>query len=57
MTKEILIETQRIGNSLRVTAVDAESGTEISFQAPASIGREGLKMLATNKLRYVMSKK
>ena len=53
---EILIETRRIGATLRVTAVDAASGTEVTFQAPASVGREQLQRLAASKLRYVMNK-
>ena len=54
--KEILIETRRIGAALRVTAVDAESGVEVVFQAPANTSREKLKLLSASKLRYVMNK-
>ncbi len=53
---EILIETQRIGMALRVTAVDAATGTEVVFQAPAASSREGLQRLAAAKLSYVMRK-
>lgn len=56
-SREIFIETRRIGATLRVTAIDADSGTEVTFQAPASAGREELQRLAAAKLRYVMSKK
>jgi len=55
-TNDILIETMRIGTLLRVTAMDAASGTEIVFQAPASTSRDTLHRLATNKLAYVMAK-
>jgi len=56
-SEEIFIETRRIGGTLRVTAIHADSGTEAVFQAPASTGREELQRLAASKLRYVMSKK
>ena len=54
---EVFIETKQIGAILRVTAIDAATGTEIVFQAPANTSREGLNRLAMNKLRYVMNKK
>lgn len=54
---EIFIETRRIGNLMFVTAVDAESGLEVSFQAPATAGKEHITLLARNKLRYVKDKR
>ena len=53
---EIIIEIQRIGAILRVAAVDVATGTEVTFQAPASATRASIDRLAANKLRYVMSK-
>jgi predicted acylesterase/phospholipase RssA len=55
--REILIESMRIGNALRVTAVDAETGVEVTFQAPASASRASIQRLAADKLNYVMGKK
>ena len=37
-------------------AVDAASGTEVVFQAPATSSRLAIQRLAASKLRYVMSK-
>jgi hypothetical protein len=54
---EILIETVRIGATLRVTAIDAASGTEVVFQAPAATPRSEIQRLAANKLHYVMTRK
>jgi hypothetical protein len=54
---EIYIETKRIGAIMQVIAVDAATGIEVSFQAPAASGKESLHRLAAAKLRYVMSKK
>ena len=54
--REIIVEIQRIGAILRVAAVDVATGTEVTFQAPASATRASIDRLAANKLRYVMSK-
>jgi len=53
---EIIVETQRVGASLRVAAVDVATGVEVVFQAPASASRVAIERLAASKLRYVMSK-
>ena len=55
-TGEILMETRRIGVFLRVTAIDADSGTEVVFQAPSYSSKVALQRLAATKLRYVMEK-
>jgi len=54
--EEILIEIQQVGSSLRVSALDPESGAEVVFQAPASSRKEDLRKLAVNKLNYVLKK-
>jgi hypothetical protein len=54
---DILIETQRIGAIVRVVAIDADSGTEVSFQAPATSSPMALQRLAASKIRYVVAKK
>ena len=51
------IETKRIGTILRVTAIDAATGTEVVFQAPAKTSREAIHKLALSKLQYVLNKK
>ena len=56
-TNEAFIEYTQIGAIVRVTAVDAASGTEVSFQAPANTPRTSLERTAINKLRYVLNKK
>jgi hypothetical protein len=53
---ELIIEIQRIGAILRVAAVDVATGTEVTFQAPATASRASINRLAANKLRYVMVK-
>ncbi|MFA5040336.1 MAG: hypothetical protein WC464_01705 [Bdellovibrionales bacterium] len=53
---EIIFEIQRIGAIVRVSAIEAENGTEVVFQAPATTSNEDLKRLATNKLKYVLKR-
>jgi hypothetical protein len=53
---EIIVETQRIGASLRVAAVDVATGTEVEFQAPATASRASIDRLAASKRRYVLNK-
>jgi len=53
---EILMEIQRIGTAVRVSAIDAETGTEVVFQAPASTGNAELRELAVKKMAYVLKK-
>lgn len=54
--QEILIECVSIGASQRVAAIDASTGLEVSFQAPARAGPEEIRKLAAAKLRYVAAK-
>jgi hypothetical protein len=54
--REILIESVPYGNSLRVTAIDAATGTEITFQAPLTTSQLAIKRLATSKIKFVLEK-
>jgi hypothetical protein len=53
---EILIEFVVLGNAVRVTAIDAASGTEAVIMGPANAPREVLEAAATRKLSHVMEK-
>ena len=53
---DILIEMYRLGNSVKVTAVDCKTGTEVTIVGSPSAGEEMLKRNAVNKLRYVLRK-
>ena len=55
-SREIIIESARIGNSLRVTAVDTKTGTEVTFQAPHYASKLSLQRLAVSKMKYVLKK-
>ena len=46
----VLFEFRQIGNSVKVTAVDAETGLEVSIIGPANALPTDLQRLATSKL-------
>jgi hypothetical protein len=55
--REVIIEFYPIGNTVRVSAMDAKTLTEISIQGPASATEDELKHNALKKLEYVLKKK
>jgi|SaaInlStandDraft_6_1057023.scaffolds.fasta_scaffold195688_2 hypothetical protein len=55
--REVLLEFHQVGKHLKVTAIDPDTGTEVSMVADPKVGRESLKRMATQKLVYVMDKK
>ena len=55
--KEVIIEFHRIGNSVKVTAVDPVSLVEVSIVGPPDAGEETLKRTAVRKLEYVLNKR
>jgi hypothetical protein len=54
--REALIEMTKIGNAVRVTAVDAKTGIEAVIQGPASAGQAMLRETALKKLQYLLDK-
>lgn len=54
---EVLFEYTKIGTIMKVTAVDAQTGTEVVIQGPASMPQALLQRTALTKLRYVLDKK
>jgi len=53
---DVLFEFQRVGSYLRVTAIDARTGVEVTVAGPATGSQELLKRTAINKLRFVQNK-
>jgi hypothetical protein len=53
----LLIEFHRIGNVVKVTAVDPVSLIEVSIVGDPAMGEAGLSRAAVRKLRYVMQKR
>jgi Domain of unknown function (DUF6898) len=54
--REVLFEFRRVGAVVKVTAVDAATGTEVSLVGDPAAGEAALKRLAKQKLDYVMAK-
>jgi Domain of unknown function (DUF6898) len=55
--REVIFEFLRVGAVVKVTAVDAASGTEVSIVGDPSAGEAALKRLARQKLDYMMAKR
>jgi hypothetical protein len=53
---EVLFEYTQIGSSMRVVAINAATGLEVTVQAPLSLSPLEMQKLALNKLVYVMNK-
>lgn len=54
--REVIIEFHPIGHFVKVSAIDAQSLTEISIQGPANAPQETLKRNALKRLEYVLKK-
>lgn len=55
--REVLFEFIRIGNSVKVSAFDVPTLTEVSIVGHPGASRELLKKLALQRLDYVLAKK
>lgn len=54
---EVIIEFQVLGNSVKVSAIDMRTGTEVSITGPVNYPEALLKANVMRKLKYVMEKK
>jgi len=54
--REVLFEFHQMGRSVRVSALDTLTGTEIQIIGDARYGREQLKLVALRKLNYMLAK-
>ena len=55
--REVLIEIVTVGAYAKVSALDPETGTEVSVTAPANLDEVILKEAAIRKLEFVLKKK
>lgn len=55
--REIIIEYWPVGQYVKVTAMDAQTLTEVSTQGPVDASEEVLKQNAVKRLEYVLKKK
>jgi uncharacterized protein DUF6898 len=54
---ELIIEFVPIGNSVKVTVMDAATLTEVSIVGPRNASKHDLQQAAIQKLKYVMAQK
>ena len=54
---EVLFEFRRIGNAVKVSAIEPVTNTEISIVGSAAAGEHALKMAAIRKLQYVLNRR
>ena len=57
MAKEIYVEFVILGNAVKATAIDPETGDEASIVGPAGAPQSILAENARRKLEYVQKKK
>jgi hypothetical protein len=55
--REVLLEFQAIGNTVKVTATDPLTLVEVSIVGSARAGDEALRRIAIRKLEYVLAKR
>jgi hypothetical protein len=55
--REIFVEFVIVGNAVKATAIDPETGLEASIVGPANAARSTLAEAARRKLEYVVKKK
>ena len=53
---QVYFEFVRIGNSVKVSAIDPKTNTEVSIVGSPHVGSEALKQVAIRKLSYVIGK-
>ena len=53
---EAIIEFRRIGNAVKVSAVDTLSHVEVSIVAPASSSERDMTAAVLRKLQYVLAR-
>lgn len=54
--KEYLIEYTTVGNAVKITAMDPETGIEVSTMGPSYMSRDLMAKAAINKLEYKIRK-
>ena len=57
MAREIYVEFVVLGNTVKATAIDPDTGEEASVIGPASAAQATMAQAARRKLEYVQRKK
>ena len=53
---DVIFEFTAVGNSVRVCAVDPETGLEVTIIGPVSASEDALRRTAMAKLRYALDR-
>jgi hypothetical protein len=57
VSEEYIVEFLRVGDSIKVSAIDPKTGTEASIVAPAKgVTQKQMQDTAVKKLQYVLNK-
>lgn len=56
MAEKVFFEMRRVGNYVRVVAIDGRTGTEVTVVGDAKASANQLKQTALRKLQYVLAK-
>jgi hypothetical protein len=56
MTGEVIFEFQIMAHAVKVSAVDVDTGTEVSIMGPRSASQAELEKTARAKLEWVLGK-
>jgi hypothetical protein len=57
MSREVIFEFYRLGNSVKVSAVDTETLTEVSVVGPVTASEATLRNNALRKLEFVLARR
>ena len=57
MSRDVIFEFFRVGNSVKVSAVDTETMTEVSVVGPATASEATLRNNALRKLEFVLARR
>ena len=55
--REVILEFQRLGNAVKVTATDPDTLVEVSIMGPVRSSEAELRRAALDKLNYVLRKR
>ncbi|HEX6980017.1 MAG TPA: hypothetical protein VF342_12025 [Alphaproteobacteria bacterium] len=57
MARDVIFEFYRVGNAIKVSAVDPVTTVEVSIVGPATWDEAALKRVATRKLEFVLAQR
>lgn len=55
--RDVIFEFVRVGHAVKVSAIDSDTGTEVSIVGDPTVGEVALRRLAERKLEYVLARR